>query len=211
VKILGNYRFLGGLLGGRSPPSQKMGFFKAKGLISGWVGKIRNNLHFRITRQLSFFMLYNFGMLFLLNLVEVEVHGLLNIGDGYLIVLSDKSQMKFLTMTIGKNEGEAIIIAKENIETPRPLTHELTTNIIKNLDGNIEYIEIYDLKEGVYYAKIHLTKKFLFFKDKRVIDSRPSDAIALALRFKSKIYVNEKLLENMEIPKPKKNKKFFDI
>jgi bifunctional DNase/RNase len=114
-------------------------------------------------------------------------------------------------MTIGKNEGEAIIIAKENIETPRPLTHELTTNIIKNLDGNIEYIEIYDLKEGVYYAKIHLTRKFLFFKDKRVIDSRPSDAIALALRFKSKIYVNEKLLENMEIPKPKKKEKFFDI
>jgi bifunctional DNase/RNase len=156
-------------------------------------------------------MLYNFGMLFLLNLVEVEVHGLLDIGDGYIIVLSDKSQMKFLTMTIGKNEGDAIIIAKENIETPRPLTHELTTNIIKNLDGNIEYIEIYDLKEGVYYAKIHLTKKFLFFKDERIIDSRPSDAIALALRFKSKIYVSEKLLENVEIPKPKKKKKFYDI
>jgi len=157
-------------------------------------------------------MLYNFGMLFLLNLVEVEVHGLLDIGDGYFIVLTDKKQNKFLTMTIGKNEGEAIIIAKENLKTPRPLTHELTSNIIKKLDGSINRIEIYDLKEGVYYAKIYLKRKFLFFEKEEIIDSRPSDAIALALRFKAKIYVNEKLLEDFEIPKPKENKKkFFDI
>jgi hypothetical protein len=51
VKILGNYRFLGGLMGGEAPRGIKMGFFKAEGLISGWVGKIRNNLNFRITRQ----------------------------------------------------------------------------------------------------------------------------------------------------------------
>jgi hypothetical protein len=50
MKILGNYRFWGDLRGAK-PPSQKMGFFKAEGLISGWVGKIRNNLYFRITRQ----------------------------------------------------------------------------------------------------------------------------------------------------------------
>ena len=57
MKILVNYRFYGGFNGGRSPPSQKMGFFKAEGLISGWVGKIRNNLYFKIIGQCTLFLL----------------------------------------------------------------------------------------------------------------------------------------------------------
>ncbi len=154
-------------------------------------------------------------MLYLLiNLVEAQVHGLLNIGDGYLIILTDKKSEKFLTMTIGKAEGEAILIAKEGIKTPRPLTHELTTNIIKHLDGKIKHVEIYDLRNGVYYAKIYLSKKLFIFDRVEVIDARPSDAIALALRFKTKILVNEKLFENFEIPRIKikeEKKRFFDI
>ncbi|MEO0144554.1 MAG: bifunctional nuclease family protein [candidate division WOR-3 bacterium] len=152
-------------------------------------------------------------MLILLSLVEAQVHGLLEVGDGYIIVLTDKTNSKFLTMSIGKAEGDAILIAKENIKTPRPLTHELTTNIINSLDGQIKYVEIYDLKDGVYYAKIHLIKKSFLFNTKKVIDSRPSDAIALALRFKAKIFVNEKLFDNFQIPeiKQEKSKKFYDI
>jgi hypothetical protein len=57
MKILGNYRFLGGLLGERSPPSQKMGFFKAEGLILGWVGKYRKINSFRIIGQCISLML----------------------------------------------------------------------------------------------------------------------------------------------------------
>lgn len=152
----------------------------------------------------------------LISLIEVEVHGLLNIGDGYIVVLLDKkSKNKFLTMTIGKTEGEAIMIAKESITTPRPLTHELAFNLVKHLDGEINRIEIYDLRDGVYYAKIYLTKKSFIFKTQKVIDSRPSDAIALALRFNAKILVNEKLLEEIKMPPVErmksKEKRFFDI
>ncbi|MCX7948069.1 MAG: bifunctional nuclease family protein [candidate division WOR-3 bacterium] len=152
----------------------------------------------------------------LLSLIEVEVHGLLSAGDGYIVVLSDKkSKSKFLTMTIGKTEGEAIMIAKESIMTPRPLTHELAFNLVKNLDGEISRIEIYDLRDGVYYAKIYLTKKTFIFKTQKVIDSRPSDAIALALRFNAKILVNEKLLEEIRISPfekiEEKRRRFFDI
>ncbi|MEO0202788.1 MAG: bifunctional nuclease family protein [candidate division WOR-3 bacterium] len=151
-------------------------------------------------------------MLFLISLIEAEVHGLLDMGEGYIVILTDKTKSKFLTMSIGKVEGEAIIIAKENIRTPRPLTHELVGNIITNLDGEIKYIEIYDLRDGVYYAKIHLVKKSFLFNTKKVIDSRPSDAIALALRFKAKIFVNEKLFDNLQVPKIReKTTKFFDI
>lgn len=151
-----------------------------------------------------------------ISLVEVEVHGLLNVGDGYVVVLSDKkSKSRFLTMTIGKTEGEAIVIAKESIKTPRPLTHELASNLVKNLDGEISSIEIYDLRDGVYYAKIYLTRKSFIFKTQKVINSRPSDAIALALRFNAKILVNEKLLEEIRISPfeeiEDKQKKFFDI
>ncbi len=154
-------------------------------------------------------------MLYLIvNLVEAQVHRLLSIGDGYIVILTDKKSEKFLTITIGKAEGEAIMIAKENIKTPRPLTHELTTNIIKHLDGKIKHVEIYDLRDGVYYAKIYISKRLFLFDRIEVIDARPSDAIALALRFNTKILINEKLFENFEIPRIKmeeEKKRFFDI
>jgi hypothetical protein len=60
MKILGNYRFLGGFKGGKAPRGIKMGFFKAEGLISGWVGKIRNNSNFRIIGQSNFFYTLKF-------------------------------------------------------------------------------------------------------------------------------------------------------
>jgi uncharacterized protein len=79
----------------------------------------------------------------------------------------------------------------ENIATPRPMTHDLLRNVILDLKGVVDRIVVSELKENTFYAVIHLTVN----GDRVAVDSRPSDAIALALRAKAPIFVEEEVLD----------------
>ncbi len=108
-----------------------------------------------------------------------------------MVVLEDKDHERQLPMLIGAFEAQAIVLRLRKMTTPRPLTHDLMTNILRQMGAVIDRVLIEDLRENTYYAKIYL-------RDARQemveIDSRPSDAIALALRFDKPIYVTRRLL-----------------
>ncbi|MGC9001742.1 MAG: bifunctional nuclease family protein [Dictyoglomus sp.] len=127
-------------------------------------------------------------------MVEVYVAGLSldPQTNQFVVILREKSEGKrFLPIWIGPFEANAIAIALEKIDIGRPLTHDLMKNIIEALDAKVEKVFIHSLKENTFYATIYIN-----IDDKTLeVDSRPSDAVALALRTNSPIYVDSKLIE----------------
>ncbi|MCX7857823.1 MAG: bifunctional nuclease family protein [Deltaproteobacteria bacterium] len=108
-----------------------------------------------------------------------------------IVILKDLEDREVLPIWIGLLEASSIATALEHLPTPRPMTHDLMRNILDSLGVKIMKIEINDLRDNTYYALIHLD-----VQGKRlVIDSRPSDAIALALRVEAPIYVDEEVLQ----------------
>ncbi|HOC46541.1 MAG: bifunctional nuclease family protein [Syntrophorhabdaceae bacterium] len=108
-----------------------------------------------------------------------------------IILLKDVEEKDVLPIWIGLLEASSIATALENIETPRPMTHDLIKNILDSLGVKVLKIEVNDLKDNTYYALIHVDVN----KKRMVIDSRPSDAIAIALRTKAPIFVEESVIQ----------------
>ncbi len=107
------------------------------------------------------------------------------------VILKATKQERYLFIWIAYAEAYAIAVELQGTTSPRPLTHDLLKNVIKELDAKIESIVISDLIDEVYYARIVLDVSGRHVE----IDSRPSDAIALAVRAKTPIYVEESVLE----------------
>lgn len=116
-------------------------------------------------------------------------------GGAYALILTEAEGLRRLPIIIGSFEAQAIALELENIKPPRPMTHDLLKNVVINLDARINHILINELSEGTFYAKIILDRGDQAFE----VDARPSDAIALAVRFGSKIYVEEKILKEAGI------------
>jgi bifunctional DNase/RNase len=110
-----------------------------------------------------------------------------------ILLLKEENGNRYLPIWIGPYEASAIALELSNIKTPRPMTHDLIMNIINNLKISIDNIEITDIRDNTFYAVINLKKA-----DRKVVkvDSRPSDAIATAVRSKCDIYVKEHVLES---------------
>jgi hypothetical protein len=107
------------------------------------------------------------------------------------VLLKDLEDKDVLPIWIGLLEASSIATALENINTPRPMTHDLVKNILDNLGVKIVRVEVNDLKDNTYYALLHLE-----VDNKRlVVDSRPSDAIAIALRTNAPIFVEESVIK----------------
>ena len=92
---------------------------------------------------------------------------------------------------VGTAEGTSIRLALEGIVPPRPMSHDLITSLTNHLGMTISHIVVTDVKNNTYYATVHLMSHGL----ERTVDARPSDAIALALRAKSPIYVTQDVLK----------------
>ena len=108
-----------------------------------------------------------------------------------IVILKDLEEKEVLPIWIGLLEASSIATALENVQTPRPMTHDLLKNILDNLDVKVVKIEVNDLKDNTYYAMIHLEVE----KKRLTIDARPSDAIALALRVGASIFVDENVIK----------------
>ena len=113
--------------------------------------------------------------------------------DHQIIVLKEKDGQRSFPIVIGLHEAWAIDRAVKDIPTPRPLTHDLLSNVIIQLSGGIERVEISDLKNNTFYAKIIISQNGSVLE----IDSRPSDAIALAMQGNTPIYVAKTVLEEV--------------
>jgi hypothetical protein len=113
--------------------------------------------------------------------------------DHQIIVLKEKGGQRSFPIVIGLHEAWAIDRAVKEIPTPRPLTHDLLSSVIMQLSGGVERIEISDLKNNTFYAKIIIRQNGSALE----IDSRPSDAIALAMQGNTPIYVATTVLEEV--------------
>ena len=124
-------------------------------------------------------------------MVKMEIKGLLMdpVSNMPVVVLRDAANGVFLPIWVGIFEANAIALQMEKITTPRPMTHDLLKNLLGELDAKVEKIVINDLKDNTFFARIHLLRG----ETRWNVDSRPSDAIALALRMEAPIFVEEKV------------------
>lgn len=124
----------------------------------------------------------------------------------YAVVLGEMNGLRRLPIVIGGFEAQAIAVALEHMQPSRPLTHDLMKNFMNAFSVELQEIIISDLQEGIFYSKLVCFTE----NDTVEIDSRTSDALALAVRFGCPIYTYEHILENagilMEDGTPKKNK-----
>lgn len=127
-------------------------------------------------------------------MIEMKVMGIaLDTRTGSpIVVLHDKDNRRALPIWIGSAEASAIIRKIENLTVVRPMTHDLIPDIIKKTGFKLDRVEINDVEEETYYAKLFLSKD----KETVEIDSRPSDAIAIAIRVDAPIYVSANVLAN---------------
>ena len=126
--------------------------------------------------------------------IEMTIKGLMvdPITNMPIIILRDKDGQRVLPIWVGVFEANAIALQIENVTTPRPMTHDLLKNVIGDLRGRIEKIVVSDLKENTFYALIYLTVG----GEMMAVDARPSDAIALALRARAPIFVEETVIDH---------------
>ena len=116
--------------------------------------------------------------------VQVDILGLSTnpaSGGAYALILKEVNGNRRLPIIIGAAEAQSIALEMEGIKPPRPLTHDLIKNIITSFGSELSDIVIDELRDGTFYAKLNI--------DSRLIDSRPSDAIALAVRYGVQIFV----------------------
>lgn len=124
--------------------------------------------------------------------IEMRLKGLMidPVTNMPIVVLRDPEGGKILPIWVGVFEANAIALQMENVQTPRPMTHDLLKSLLEGLEAHVERIVVCDLRENTFYASIHLAAA----RGPVVIDARPSDAIALALRTGSPIFVEESVI-----------------
>ena len=138
-------------------------------------------------------------------MIEMKVEGLTldPLTNMPIIILKDLSRDKALPIWVGYFEANAIALEIEKINTPRPMTHDLLSSMISSLQAKVKHVLVNDLKDNTFFAVISVVQN----GNDMTIDSRPSDAIALALRTNSPIFVEEKVIEaakSLDLPDPDK-------
>jgi len=131
-----------------------------------------------------------------MTLVPMTIKGLMldPISNSPIVVLKDENDSVFLPIWVGIFEANAIALRLENVETPRPMTHDLLTSVIANVEGTVTRVVINDLVESTFYARIFMSLGARELE----IDARPSDALALALRTEAPIFVDQSVLDQAQ-------------
>lgn len=126
--------------------------------------------------------------------IEMTIKGLMVDPDTNMpiVILRDKEGQRVLPIWVGLFEANAIALQIENVSTPRPMTHDLLRNVIADLQASVQKIVVCDLQENTFYALIYLALN----GDTVAVDARPSDAIALALRTKAPIFVEDRVIDH---------------
>lgn len=129
--------------------------------------------------------------------VEVRIRGLMMdpATNMPVVVLKDVASDTVMPIWVGIFEANAIAVEIEKLAAPRPMTHDLTQNLIRNLNARLERIVISELKDDTFYAVLWLLQD----DEPIAIDARPSDAIALALRSDCPIYVSEQVMHSAKL------------
>ncbi|HXG57162.1 MAG TPA: bifunctional nuclease family protein, partial [Vicinamibacterales bacterium] len=126
--------------------------------------------------------------------IEMTIKGLMvdPITNMPIVILRDKDGQRVLPIWVGVFEANAIALQIENVTPQRPMTHDLLNNVIHDLRADIQKVVVSDLKDNTFYALIYVA----IGGEVTAIDARPSDAIALALRARAPIYVEDSVIDN---------------
>lgn len=116
-------------------------------------------------------------------------------GGAYALILNEVSGSRRLPIIIGSYEAQAIALELEHIRPPRPMTHDLMKQLVEAFEYALKYIFISELKEGTFFSKMIFEGP----NGEVIVDSRPSDAVALAIRFASPIFVASTILDDAGI------------
>jgi uncharacterized protein len=135
-------------------------------------------------------------------LLELHVKNVIYVRmtDSLVVILVDKQEKRFLPIWVGMNEAQAIAMEMQKFKPPRPLTHDLIANLVKELDGQIEKLVITETKANTYFANLSISSR----GRTKLIDCRPSDGIAVALRAKAPILAAESVMEHA-LPMPEED------
>ncbi len=141
-------------------------------------------------------------------MIEMKVQGLVfdSETNQSIVILKEEASGRTLPIWVGIFEANAITMGIEHTWTPRPMTHDLLKNIIDGLQASVRKIMVTELRSNTFYAIVLLESEGRLIE----IDSRPSDAIALALRTQAPIFVAEKVLESAGHKDPKQKKEESD-
>jgi uncharacterized protein len=125
--------------------------------------------------------------------VEMKIRGLLMdpVTNTPIVILKDSGSDTVLPIWVGVYEANAIALEIEKVSTPRPMTHDLIKNVLVGLDAHVHKVVVTELKEDTFYAVIWMERDGHIIS----VDSRPSDALALALRVDCPIFVEEEVLK----------------
>src|ERR1700678_3915981 len=129
--------------------------------------------------------------------VEMKIRGLLMdpVTNMPIVILKDAGTDALLPIWVGIYEANAIALESKKVSTPRPMTHDLIKNVLVGLDTSVHKVVVTELREDTFYAVIWLEREGRIVS----IDSRPSDALALALRVDCPIFVEDEVLNNSRV------------
>src|SRR5437660_11271422 len=129
--------------------------------------------------------------------VEMTIRGLMMdpVTNTPIVILKDVAGDTVLPMWVGVYEANAIALEMEKVSTPRPMTHDLIKNVLTGLDTQVHKVVVTELREDTFYAVVWLERAGQVIS----IDSRPSDALALALRMDCPIFVEDEVLKNSKL------------
>ncbi|MCB1195018.1 bifunctional nuclease family protein [bacterium] len=126
----------------------------------------------------------------------------------FVVLLEEIDGTRLLPIWIGRSEGESILIKLQNIDLPRPITHDLFVNVLSSFKATVQKVLISDLHDNTYYAEITLMHN----NKPLVIDARPSDGIAIALRAGADLFIAQKVFEKCPVvSKPISQKEVDDF
>ena len=131
-----------------------------------------------------------------MNLVEVKRISYYPPSKGYAVLLEEKEGDRSLPVIVGSAEAQSIALYLEAVNMPRPMTHDLIANVLECMDGEISKVIIARITNGTFYAEIEISSPQ---SGEVIIDSRPSDAIAISLRSNAPIYISDEVMDSAGI------------
>jgi bifunctional DNase/RNase len=135
-----------------------------------------------------------------MEMLEVEIWTITRTDQGNAVLLRPLSSDLIVPVFIGRLEVQAILIGSGDIKTPRPLAHDLLLSLLRQTGLSLNRVEVHSLRDNTFYARLIIFGGGFSEKRPLVLDSRPSDAFALAVRRRCPIYISRRILDQTGVP-----------